>query len=53
MKKDKIHITIDKELSPKIENCRKELGHNKSSFVNYVLTKFFREKEANKGKEKA
>lgn len=45
MKKDKIAITIDKELTPKIEKQARKLRHTKSSFINYVLNLFFEELE--------
>jgi metal-responsive CopG/Arc/MetJ family transcriptional regulator len=45
MKKQKIGITLDKELVPIIDELRTEQGHSRSSFINYVLNKFIKEEK--------
>lgn len=45
MKKQKIGITLDKELIPVIDKLREDQGHSRSSFINYVLNRFIKEKK--------
>lgn len=52
MKKKSIHVTIDENLIPKIEEYREEQGHTKSSLVNFIIKSFFKEKEKEKKKGK-
>lgn len=48
MKKKAIHITVDENLIPKVDEKREETGHTRSSFINFVLNKFFKEETENR-----
>lgn len=51
MKKQRVNITIDEQLVPKIDDKRIATGHTRSSFINYVLNLFFREEEEKREKK--
>jgi metal-responsive CopG/Arc/MetJ family transcriptional regulator len=44
-KKEKIHISIDKELIPKLENECKETDRTRSALINFILNKFFKDRD--------
>ena len=43
--KEKIHISIDKELIPMLEQECKETDRTRSGLINYILNKFFKDRQ--------
>jgi len=43
-KKDKLQITLDKELKPLLDAEMEKTNRTKSALINYILNKYFRTK---------
>ena len=52
MKKKAIHITIDENLIKEIDEQREEQGHNRSSFINFIVKSFFKNQKKNRDSSK-